>query len=338
MSDTFDLYRDLARRRYEQVRARNDLVRRRSLLTNSHRNQRQTADDIHDDEELARRLQNQGFLRADGTPMSDEEIAWTLQAEEDAHLLLDNNGHHRHPPSQPHPEVAHPAFPSTLSGLNTRVSPLNPSEELGRLIGSARLRDRFIGRQGMTAMEMMLDAHTPAPLSGFRDPFLELETDEVFSPFFPFSSLGAPPMGGPLPPMMFFDGLSPSGGNSREMQYEDLLDLADRMGYANRGASSNIIEALPTSRYEVPPSHTNAGAADRTTPTGTSTSTTASPQTPSTHMATENNTCTVCMDDFKSGDTLRTLPCLHRYHKECIDPWLTRNRTCPICKTQVGGE
>ena len=47
--------------------------------------------------------------------------------------------------------------------------------------------------------------------------------------------------------------------------------------------------------------------------------------------------CTVCMDDYSEagGDEIRTLPCMHVFHKDCIDEWLARNSTCPICKHSV---
>jgi hypothetical protein len=41
------------------------------------------------------------------------------------------------------------------------------------------------------------------------------------------------------------------------------------------------------------------------------------------------------MEHFADGDVLRTLPCLHRYHKQCVDTWLHRSSTCPICKRDV---
>jgi hypothetical protein len=47
------------------------------------------------------------------------------------------------------------------------------------------------------------------------------------------------------------------------------------------------------------------------------------------------DSCAVCMTDFEMGDTLRLLPCLHRYHIECIDPWFKDKTTCPICNQDV---
>ncbi|KAG0046986.1 E3 ubiquitin-protein ligase rnf13 [Gryganskiella cystojenkinii] len=45
------------------------------------------------------------------------------------------------------------------------------------------------------------------------------------------------------------------------------------------------------------------------------------------------DTCAVCLEEFASGEEIRTLPCHHEFHCECIDPWLTRkSSTCPLCK------
>lgn len=49
----------------------------------------------------------------------------------------------------------------------------------------------------------------------------------------------------------------------------------------------------------------------------------------------EERKCMVCLEEFKAGDNLRILPCLHRYHRDCIDPWLARSRHCPVCKHDV---
>lgn len=46
-------------------------------------------------------------------------------------------------------------------------------------------------------------------------------------------------------------------------------------------------------------------------------------------------TCSVCLEQVTVGDLLRSLPCLHQFHVNCIDPWLRQQGTCPICKHQV---
>ena len=41
--------------------------------------------------------------------------------------------------------------------------------------------------------------------------------------------------------------------------------------------------------------------------------------------------CSVCTEDFVKGDDIRVLPCGHKYHPECIDPWLLNvSGTCPL--------
>ncbi|XP_066931672.1 RING finger protein 150-like [Clytia hemisphaerica] len=45
--------------------------------------------------------------------------------------------------------------------------------------------------------------------------------------------------------------------------------------------------------------------------------------------------CAVCLECYKEGETLRILPCKHEFHKACIDPWLLNHRTCPMCKSNI---
>lgn len=42
--------------------------------------------------------------------------------------------------------------------------------------------------------------------------------------------------------------------------------------------------------------------------------------------------CAVCLGPYAAEEEVRSLPCLHRYHKECVDPWLSKNAYCPVCK------
>lgn len=48
-------------------------------------------------------------------------------------------------------------------------------------------------------------------------------------------------------------------------------------------------------------------------------------------------TCPICLDDFVPQQTIvRSLPCYHIYHPECIDPFLLHNSSlCPVCKSKV---
>lgn len=49
-------------------------------------------------------------------------------------------------------------------------------------------------------------------------------------------------------------------------------------------------------------------------------------------MNTDNGlACSVCTDDFVKGQDIRVLPCDHKFHPECIDPWLLNvSGTCPL--------
>lgn len=47
---------------------------------------------------------------------------------------------------------------------------------------------------------------------------------------------------------------------------------------------------------------------------------------------TDNTTCSICLSHFADGDNVRTLPCLHHFHVDCVDRWLARSNACPICK------
>ena len=46
----------------------------------------------------------------------------------------------------------------------------------------------------------------------------------------------------------------------------------------------------------------------------------------------EHKRCAVCMCDYEENEKVKFLHCLHRFHVECIDKWLEKNSTCPICK------
>ncbi|XP_031401132.1 E3 ubiquitin-protein ligase SDIR1-like [Punica granatum] len=47
-------------------------------------------------------------------------------------------------------------------------------------------------------------------------------------------------------------------------------------------------------------------------------------------------TCTICLEQVNKGELVRSLPCLHLFHTNCIDPWLRQQGTCPVCKFKMG--
>ncbi|KAK5006811.1 hypothetical protein LTR16_005820, partial [Cryomyces antarcticus] len=52
--------------------------------------------------------------------------------------------------------------------------------------------------------------------------------------------------------------------------------------------------------------------------------------------ATEGLGCSICTDDFEIGQDIRVLPCQHKFHPACIDPWLLNiSGTCPLCRIDL---
>lgn len=50
------------------------------------------------------------------------------------------------------------------------------------------------------------------------------------------------------------------------------------------------------------------------------------------------DSCAICLDRFHKNQCLRVLPCLHEFHRDCVDPWLLLQQTCPLCKHNILGK
>ena len=49
-----------------------------------------------------------------------------------------------------------------------------------------------------------------------------------------------------------------------------------------------------------------------------------------------DDACSICLEDFKTGDNIKKLNCTHIFHKACLEPWLNdNNRNCPMCRTDI---
>ena len=53
----------------------------------------------------------------------------------------------------------------------------------------------------------------------------------------------------------------------------------------------------------------------------------------------KDKNCIICLDDMEKGDEIRTLRCMHKFHKKCVDSWLERQNfdtlLCPICESTI---
>ncbi|XP_062199365.1 NEP1-interacting protein 1-like isoform X2 [Phragmites australis] len=50
----------------------------------------------------------------------------------------------------------------------------------------------------------------------------------------------------------------------------------------------------------------------------------------------EHIACSVCLQEFEAGESARSLPvCHHTFHLPCIDGWLLRHASCPLCRRAV---
>ena len=93
-----------------------------------------------------------------------------------------------------------------------------------------------------------------------------------------------------------------------------------------RGAHPSQIHSLPIIEYKGR-RRTDASDADLDAPTGASDD-----------AGDDAEKCLICREEFEVGDSLRLLPCMHKYHCRCCDPWLLINRVCPVCQHTIDME
>lgn len=48
------------------------------------------------------------------------------------------------------------------------------------------------------------------------------------------------------------------------------------------------------------------------------------------------DSCTICLEKYKASERLRLIrKCNHCFHADCLEQWLQRKNTCPVCRTNV---
>ncbi|XP_036382996.1 RING finger protein 215 [Megalops cyprinoides] len=91
----------------------------------------------------------------------------------------------------------------------------------------------------------------------------------------------------------------------RDRQLNDDIELLPKQDILKR------LAALKTRKYQSPKACSDPG------------------------LAGEADNCAVCLEQFYNNQCLRVLPCLHEFHRDCVDPWLLLQQTCPLCKRSI---
>ncbi|XP_052197951.1 E3 ubiquitin-protein ligase SDIR1-like [Diospyros lotus] len=123
-----------------------------------------------------------------------------------------------------------------------------------------------------------------------------------------------------------------------DLDYETLRALDTENASATPSMSEEEINALPVHKYKV-----TGPQSEGSLPQQASSSSTSPEKNEDLRKADANGkasseelTCTICLEQVNMGELVRSLPCLHQFHTNCIDPWLRQQGTCPVCKLAVG--
>uniref|UniRef100_A0A0D6QWR1 RING-type domain-containing protein n=1 Tax=Araucaria cunninghamii TaxID=56994 RepID=A0A0D6QWR1_ARACU len=95
--------------------------------------------------------------------------------------------------------------------------------------------------------------------------------------------------------------------NIADMSYENIYDIFGEGG--TKGLSGACLEKLPS--HYITKENKNDSSGD-------------------------NISCTICLQDLQQEEIARSLPlCHHIFHKSCVDKWLIRHGSCPVCRQDI---
>ena len=52
-------------------------------------------------------------------------------------------------------------------------------------------------------------------------------------------------------------------------------------------------------------------------------------------MGKSSKPCSICLILFKVDEVIYKLPCKHIFHKGCLDGWLKKQSSCPLCRLDI---
>merc|ERR1719401_2468529 len=106
--------------------------------------------------------------------------------------------------------------------------------------------------------------------------------------------------------------------------FQSLLGQAYEMGVVDSNSMFNLQQEAGTRNSAPPPASQNA---IRLLPIVAITAE---------DLVDENNReCRICFDENLIGSKVARLPCGHLFHKACIEGWLTKHCTCPVCRYEL---
>lgn len=78
----------------------------------------------------------------------------------------------------------------------------------------------------------------------------------------------------------------------------------------NRGATEEIINAVPKFKYQVDTAKQNYNGVT---------------------IEPEDAKCSICLQTYTPNVGIRVLRCKHHFHRQCADDWFQISATCPLC-------
>ncbi|OMJ15784.1 RING-H2 finger protein ATL72 [Smittium culicis] len=105
------------------------------------------------------------------------------------------------------------------------------------------------------------------------------------------------------------------------------LNFSTINSFSNKPLSYPLSEAQPSQNAAATDAHNHSGSSEAVVPFH-------SPHANSSSDLKSNETeCLICFESINNNDNVRSIPCNHFFHKDCLDVWLkTRSTFCPTCR------